>query len=143
ADLSSVAELTQQLVRIPTRGGIDPYDDAIDTIAGWATDHGLSARRLIDEASGRPVAVVCDVETARPGPRYVLDACLDTAPFGDPARWTNSPTSGLIEDGWMHGRGTADSAVSSGECTTSLTWDPREDSPRPIRAGQGLARCAS
>jgi succinyl-diaminopimelate desuccinylase len=39
----------------------------------------------------------------------VLDACLDTAPFGDEHAWTHPPTSAVIEDGWLWGRGSADS----------------------------------
>ena len=110
-DLPSVIELTQQLVRIPTRGGIDPYDDAIDTVASWARAHDLETR-VLRGADDEPLAVVCDVAGGRPGPRYVLDACLDTAPFGDITAWTHDPTSGLIEDGWLHGRGSADSKVA-------------------------------
>lgn len=110
-DLPSVIELTQQLVRIPTRGGIDPYDDAIETVAAWARAHDLESR-VLRGADDEPLAVVCDVAGGRPGPRYVLDACLDTAPFGDVTAWTHDPTSGVIEDGWLHGRGSADSKVA-------------------------------
>jgi succinyl-diaminopimelate desuccinylase len=42
----------------------------------------------------------------------VLDACLDTAPFGDPSLWRHPPTSGVIEDGWLHGRGSSDSKTA-------------------------------
>jgi succinyl-diaminopimelate desuccinylase len=45
--------------------------------------------------------------------RFVLDACLDTAPFGDEAAWTYPPTSGEIVDGWLHGRGSADSKAGA------------------------------
>jgi len=50
---------------------------------------------------------------SRPGPRYVLDACLDTAPFGDEAAWTYPPTSGAIDGGWLHGRGACDSKAGA------------------------------
>jgi succinyl-diaminopimelate desuccinylase len=110
-DLPSVIELTQQLVRIPTRGGLDPYDDAIALVISWANAHGLDARALTGEA-GEALGVVVDVGGAHPGPRYVLDACLDTAPFGDITAWSHAPTSGLIENGWLHGRGAADSKVA-------------------------------
>ncbi|MGH3601451.1 MAG: M20/M25/M40 family metallo-hydrolase, partial [Pseudonocardiaceae bacterium] len=42
----------------------------------------------------------------------VLDACLDSAPFGDETTWTHPPTSGVIKDGWMWGRGSSDSKVA-------------------------------
>jgi succinyl-diaminopimelate desuccinylase len=54
------------------------------------------------------VALTCQVPGGRPGSRFVLDACLDTAPFGDEAAWTYPPASGVIADGWLHGRGSAD-----------------------------------
>ena len=42
-----------------------------------------------------------------------MDACLDTAPFGDEAAWTYHPTSGEIADGWLHGRGSSDSKAGA------------------------------
>ena len=62
----------------------------------------------------RPVAgsASCARSKGRdPVPRWVLDACVDTAPFGDLDRWAHPPTSGTIADGWLHGRGAADSKV--------------------------------
>jgi succinyl-diaminopimelate desuccinylase len=58
-------------------------------------------------------ALVCEVTGDRPGPRYVLDACLDTAPFGDESAWTYPPVSGEIDGGWLHGRGSADSKTGA------------------------------
>jgi succinyl-diaminopimelate desuccinylase len=110
-DQQSAVALTQRLVQIPSRGGIDPYDPVIDLVVSWLAEHGLTPRRLRgtgDTAAG----LACDVPGAHPGPRYVLDACLDTAPFGDPSRWRHPPTSGVIEDGWLHGRGSADSKAA-------------------------------
>ena len=50
---------------------------------------------------------------AAAGSRYVLDVCLDTAPFGDEAAWTYPPTSGEIDGGWLHGRGACDSKAGA------------------------------
>ncbi len=54
------------------------------------------------------MAVTGEVRGSRPGPTYVLDATVDTAPFGDPAAWSDPPTSGEIRQGWLFGRGSAD-----------------------------------
>ncbi len=43
----------------------------------------------------------------------MLDACLDTAPFGDEAAWTYPPVSGEIHGGWLHGRGACDSKAGA------------------------------
>ncbi|MCA1755353.1 MAG: M20/M25/M40 family metallo-hydrolase [Spirochaeta sp.] len=37
-----------------------------------------------------------------------FDAHVDTVEIGDPDQWTRDPFSGVIEDGWLHGRGSSD-----------------------------------
>jgi succinyl-diaminopimelate desuccinylase len=111
-DRASVLELARDLVRIPSRGGIDPYDPVLDCMASWLDAHRLSCR-LLTGPGGAAVALACEVSGAAPGPRYVLDACLDTAPFGDQAAWKHPPTSGVTADGWLHGRGSSDSKVGA------------------------------
>jgi succinyl-diaminopimelate desuccinylase len=80
----------------------------IGRVAAWLADHGVPAVVLTDE-HGATVGLTSEVRGARPGSRWVLDACLDTAPFGDERAWTFAPTSALIKDGWLWGRGSADS----------------------------------
>ena len=111
-DFADVVELTRELIRVPSRGGIDPYDPVLSVMAAWLGRHGLACRRLAG-AGGSVVALTCEISGERPGPRYVLDACLDTAPFGDEAAWTYPPLSGKITDGWLHGRGSSDSKAGA------------------------------
>ncbi|NVI87658.1 M20 family metallopeptidase [Actinomadura sp. BRA 177] len=111
-DRDSVIALTQDLVRLPSRGGIDSYDPVLERMENWLHGHGLPAHRLTD-TDGQNVALVSEVVGDPVGPRYVLDACLDTAPFGDEKAWSRPPTSGDLVDGWMHGRGTSDSKVGA------------------------------
>ncbi len=111
ADLDSVLALTQDLVRIPTRGGIDTYEAAITHLSSWMDECGLPPKVLRD-GTGAAVALTASVHGRHPGPTWVLDACLDTAPFGDEAAWTHPPTSGTVHDGWLWGRGAADSKVA-------------------------------
>jgi len=111
-DCPSVLELSSDLVRIPSRGGIDPYEQVLDRMASWLNSRELGYRRLTGPG-GATVALACEVIGAGPGPRYVLDACLDTAPFGDRSSWSRSPTSGEIVDGWLHGRGSSDSKTGA------------------------------
>jgi hypothetical protein len=59
---------------------------------------------------GKPLGLYAECRGRGPGgPWVVLDATLDTAGFGDPAAWTHPPTSGQVDAGWLHGRGSADS----------------------------------
>lgn len=111
-DSASVLELTRDLVRIPSRGGIDPYDPVLDCMACWLDAHDLECRRLTGPG-GVTVALACETAGAVPGPRYVLDACLDTAPFGDESAWRRPPTSAVIDGDWLHGRGSSDSKVGA------------------------------
>ena len=111
-DFADVVKLTRELVRVPSRGGIDSYDPVLETMASWLGEHGLACRQLVGPG-GATVALTCEVSGGRPGPRYVLDACLDTAPFGDEAAWAYPPLSGEITDGWLHGRGSSDSKAGA------------------------------
>lgn len=111
-DRDSVIALTRDLVRVSSRGGIDSYDPVLERMEVWLHGHGLPAHRLTD-ADGQIVALVSEIVGDPAGPRYVLDACLDTAPFGDEKAWSRPPTSGDLVDGWMHGRGTSDSKVGA------------------------------
>jgi succinyl-diaminopimelate desuccinylase len=111
-DHAAVVRLTRELVRVPSRGGIDSYDPVLGCMAAWLDEHGLACRRLAGPG-GSTVALTCEVGGGRPGPRYVLDACLDTAPFGDEDAWTYPPASGEITGGWLHGRGSSDSKAGA------------------------------
>ncbi len=107
-----MVKLVQDLVRIPSRGGIDPYGPVLDCMASWLAGHSLPCRRLAGPG-GMTVALTSEVTGNGPGPRYVLDACLDTAPFGDENAWTCPPASGQITGGWLHGRGSSDSKAGA------------------------------
>lgn len=107
----SIVELTAKLVQIPSRAGVDPVEPLLDFLDDWLGERGLPSRRLHD-AEGRLVGLYLRLASAAPGPVICLDACLDTAPFGDERAWTYPPTSGQIEGGRLLGRGAADCKVA-------------------------------
>jgi succinyl-diaminopimelate desuccinylase len=107
-DHESVIELTRDLVTIPSRAGIDSYDPVVELVSTWLAHRHLRATVLKD-STGATVGLTCEVKGSRPGRRWVLDACLDTAPFGNEHAWTHPPTRAVIDDGWLYGRGSADS----------------------------------
>jgi succinyl-diaminopimelate desuccinylase len=109
---ASIVHLAQQLVRIPSRAGEDAPEPVIEPLRGWLEQHGVPATPLHSPA-GALVAVVGEVNGAGPGPSYCLNACLDTAPFGDLTAWSRPPTSGEVADGLLHGRGAADSKLGA------------------------------
>jgi succinyl-diaminopimelate desuccinylase len=106
SDQPSVIRLARRLIQIPSRAGVDPYKPILAELEAWLRRHQLQPRLLLDDS--QPVGLVCDVVGDQPGPHLVLDACVDTAPFGDETAWARSPTSGTVADGWLHGRGSAD-----------------------------------
>jgi succinyl-diaminopimelate desuccinylase len=112
ADQDSVLDLTRELVILPSRGGIDDYQPVLSRLSKWLGDHNLAATVLRDSTDAI-LGLTCEVRGTRPGPRWVLDACLDTAPYGDEAAWTYPPTSATVADGWLWGRGVADSKVGA------------------------------
>lgn len=108
----SVIQLAQDLIRQPSRGGIDDYGPVLDVLETWLAGRSLPHRRLHDE-DGHLVGLLVEIAGNRPGPWWALDACLDTAPFGDEASWEFSPTIGDVHEGWLRGRGAADSKLAA------------------------------
>jgi len=100
--------LLRELVSRPSRAGIDSPEPVLASIADWLHSHGVPHEWLRD-AAGNDLALWGEIQGGRPGPTYVLDATADTAAFGDPAAWTHPPDRATVEDGWLYGRGSADS----------------------------------
>jgi hypothetical protein len=140
-------DLTGALVRIPSRAGIDPYDPIVDLLSGWMREQGLTTTVLRD-GTGAIVGLTTEIRSAYPGPRWVLDACLDSAPFGDEAAWTHPPTSGVVEEGWMWGGYAVRACRSlgvpaSGQPNADLHRHPGPPpAPRPNRS-TALVACLS
>ncbi|HYZ86481.1 MAG TPA: M20/M25/M40 family metallo-hydrolase, partial [Bryobacteraceae bacterium] len=103
----SLLALTRDLVRIPSRAGIDPYGPIYQCIADWLEAKGISVEVLSE--NGVPLAATATVGEVHKGPTYLLIATADTAGFGEETTWTFEPTSGELCEGWLHGRGSADS----------------------------------
>ncbi len=113
ADAPSVTALASELVRTPSRGGVDDYEPVLAIVEAWLRTRSLPHRRLHGPA-GSAVAVLVEVPGSRPGPTWVLDACLDTAPFGDESAWSFPPTDGTVSAaGFLQGRGAADSKTAA------------------------------
>lgn len=107
----SIVELAQALIKVPSQGGIDSCGPILGLINEWLTNHGIPNRCLAD-STGAPVAVVAELSGKNQGAALCLNACVDTAPFGDLTSWRVTPTSAEILDGWLYGRGSADSKIA-------------------------------
>lgn len=110
--LTAVVDLAGELIRRPSRAGLDDPAPVLAVLEDWLTGHGLPCRRLHD-GTRRPVALLVEIAGGRPGPWWALDACVDTAPFGDETAWSFPPTAGDVVDGRLRGRGAADSKLAA------------------------------
>ncbi|GAA2097315.1 hypothetical protein GCM10009801_67560 [Streptomyces albiaxialis] len=107
----AVTALARELVRRPSRGGVDDYGPVLAVLEEWLAGEGLPHRRLYEGAA--LAGLVVEIPGGRPGPWWVLDACVDTAGFGDEDAWSFPPTAGDVVDGWLRGRGSADSKLAA------------------------------
>lgn len=105
---SSIIALLGDLVRIPSRGGIDAYDDVLEAIASWLASKRLPHEFVVDPGRGR-LGLWGRIEGQASGPCYLLNATVDTAPFGDESAWLHPPLSAAQAEGWLYGRGSGDS----------------------------------
>ncbi|MFF5842860.1 M20 family metallopeptidase [Streptomyces massasporeus] len=110
--LTAVVDLAGELIRRPSRAGLDDHAPVLAVLEDWLTARGLPCRRLHDDAR-RPVALLVEIAGGRPGPWWALDACVDTAPFGDETAWSFPPTAGDVVGGRLRGRGAADSKLAA------------------------------
>ncbi|HEV3363757.1 MAG TPA: M20/M25/M40 family metallo-hydrolase [Acidimicrobiia bacterium] len=108
--IPSIVDLARRLVAIPSQGGVDPPAEIIDAVAGWLAEHDLPPSVLMN-GNGESVGLSVDIGSGT-GPRFGLNACLDTAPFGDLGAWSSPPTGAAVRDGWLVGRGAADSKIA-------------------------------
>jgi succinyl-diaminopimelate desuccinylase len=108
----SITTLASELVRRPSRGGIDSPEPVLKQAGRWLAANGLAPRYLTD-AAGATVGLHVRHMAAEPGPILCLDACIDTAPYGDEARWSRPPASGHVDGQRLWGRGAADSKTGA------------------------------
>ncbi|WP_321884080.1 M20 family metallopeptidase [Burkholderia cepacia] len=108
--LASIISLIRSLIKIPSRGGKDEYESILNYLDGWFRSRGIVARRVI--SNGATLGLYVEVPGAIQGPRYVMNATLDTADIGDELAWSSPPFSARIISGWLYGRGSADSKAA-------------------------------
>lgn len=106
----SIILLARDLIRIPSQGGIDSPQPVLQALGEWLETQGLPAQVLLGPDRS-PVALLVEVGP-KSGPTYCLNACVDTAPIGDENAWSVSAIEGAILDGWLFGRGAADSKIA-------------------------------
>jgi succinyl-diaminopimelate desuccinylase len=103
-----------ELVRTPSENPPGNEAAAAELISSYFRDLGLSVE--VHEAEpGRP-NVLARMGTGA-GPTLTYCSHIDVVPVGDPGLWERDPYSALVEDGVLHGRGSAD---AKGPCAAAL-----------------------
>jgi succinyl-diaminopimelate desuccinylase len=107
---AEVVDLTCQLVRVPSvfrPGEPDANERAVaGVVEAWLRREKFAVE-VQEVAPGRP-NVIAWVEGDGPGPTLCLEGHTDVVTEGDPGTWRHPPWSGLVEDGRVYGRGSAD-----------------------------------
>lgn len=105
-----VVDLTASLVRIPSvfrPGEPDATERAVAAhVEAWLRREGFAVE-IQEVAPGRP-NVIAWLDGSGTGPTLCLEGHTDVVTEGDPAAWRHSPWSGIVEDGHLYGRGSAD-----------------------------------
>lgn len=105
-DGERVISTCQSLVRIPSE---DPPGDTRQ-IAGFLYDlfkqEGVDCE-LVAPQKHMP-NVVATINGNSPGKHVVFNGHIDTFPVGDKGQWSYDPFGGIIENGKLYGRGSAD-----------------------------------
>jgi succinyl-diaminopimelate desuccinylase len=107
---NSIVEFLRQLIATPSQAGGDDASAIVQSTGAWLTENGVCHQLL--GSRGKPKAIVIN-PPAGPGDEVLLlNACLDTAPVGDPAQWRYPPFGAVEHEGWLYGRGSADSKAA-------------------------------
>lgn len=102
---AELEELARDLVRIPTENPPGNEGAAAEFVYDWFREAGIDATLLEEPDPDRPQV---GARVGEDGPTVVLNGHLDVVPAGDPDAWSADPYAGVVEDGRLYGRGSAD-----------------------------------
>jgi succinyl-diaminopimelate desuccinylase len=124
---AALTELTSRLVRVasPNPPG-DTEALVVEIESVFARVDGAQCRRVTPKAAIENLIV--KLHGAKPGRRLIMNAHLDTFPVGAAGSWTVEPFGGLVRDGRLYGRGSADmkAGLAASIMTAILLADCRE-----------------
>ncbi|MCI5065942.1 hypothetical protein MRY87_09480 [bacterium] len=108
---SLIVEDAVELMRIPSHSQISK-----DGIVEAAREIILKRLDIVPEVlihDGQASGLLVEIEGSKErGPHYCLNACIDTAAVGECESWETDPHSPVMKDGYLIGRGAADSKVA-------------------------------
>ena len=114
--VDKIVATAKDWIGVPAQGGIDDPAPIVAAVSRTLDALNLPQHvltTLTGDGGQRPVGIVVAIEGQRPGPTYVLNAVVDTAP-ADPKSdgWQTDPFAAHEANGWLYGRGAADSKTA-------------------------------
>jgi succinyl-diaminopimelate desuccinylase len=105
-----VVDLTAELVRIPSvfrPGEPEANERAVAlSVEAWLRHEGFAVE--VQEVTPDRPNVIGWLDGGQPGETLCLEGHTDVVTEGDPTAWRHPPWSGVVEDGHLYGRGSAD-----------------------------------
>lgn len=98
--------IAQALIRCPS---VTPADGGVLAyVAGLLEPAGFAVHRLTFSAPGTPDVDNLFARIGSGSPCLAFAGHTDVVPPGDLIAWRHDPFAGVVEDGWLHGRGAVD-----------------------------------
>jgi succinyl-diaminopimelate desuccinylase len=137
-----LADLAADLVAIPTENPPGDERPCAEFVVDWFAERDIDARLVEKPSAERAQAVAWVGDDPRAesrsenatetdgAPTLVLNGHLDVVPAGDPGEWTHDPFAGVVDDGRLYGRGSADTKINVAAAMLAL-----RDLQQEIEAG--------
>jgi len=132
--MDDAVRLLERLVATPSQAGLDDLGAIVGVIRAqlrrWRVPHAVAG------AAGKPRAIVINPPKGPDDEVLLLNACVDTAPVGDRTAWRHDPFGAEVVDGWMIGRGVADSKAAVAnfcELARHVSLNPPRGAAHPRR----------
>jgi succinyl-diaminopimelate desuccinylase len=104
-DTDEVLDFARALISAPSENPGGTEDEAAAAASDILTGLGASPETIRSD-EGRPSVVASIGSGERPS--LAWNGHLDVVPVGDPSNWVHGPWAGVVEDGRLIGRGSAD-----------------------------------
>ncbi|MHB8945623.1 MAG: M20 family metallopeptidase [Bacillota bacterium] len=146
---AEVVALTRQLIAINSENPGHTEAEVAAFVARWFKDNGITDVRVVEAAPGRPNVIARvpraggtdgageDKGAGQAPPPLAFIGHMDTVPVG--SGWTVDPFAGVIRDGRLYGRGSAD--MKSGLAASMLA--ARNIARRGLPLKRDLLVCAT
>ena len=108
---ANIHRLLAALVATPSQALANDLSAIVKVLCHWLDEHGVAY--ALAGPPKRPSAIVINPPQSADEEVLVLNACVDTAPVGDIAQWQHAPFAATEHDGWLYGRGSADSKAAA------------------------------